>query len=155
MLIKGGDLISICRRLLVISSEDIGLAYPQAVTIVKSCVDSAMQLGFPEARIPLAEAAILLATSPKSNSSCVAIDKAMADLDSLNIGDIPKYLKDGHYSGAKSLGRMQGYKYPHNYKNHYVKQEYMPEGLDGRSYYEFGENKLESASKEYWKKVKE
>ena len=155
MLIKGGDLISICRRLLVISSEDIGLAYPQAVTIVKSCVDSAMQLGFPEARIPLAEAAILLATSPKSNSSCMAIDKAMSDLDSLNIGDIPPYLKDGHYDGAKSLGRMQGYKYPHNYKNHYVKQEYMPEGLKGRSYYEFGENKLEMTSKEYWRKIKE
>ncbi|MGO0862386.1 replication-associated recombination protein A, partial [Clostridioides difficile] len=108
-LIKGGDLISICRRLLVIASEDIGLAYPNAVVIVKACVDSAMQLGFPEAKIPLAEATILLATSPKSNSSCIAIMKALDELDSEFVKDIPNSIKDAHYSGSKDIGRGCGY----------------------------------------------
>ena len=118
-LIKGGDLISICRRLQVIASEDIGLAYPQAAFIVKSLVDSARELGFPEARIPLAEATILLATSPKSNSSYVAIDRALDDLENITIDDIPMHLKDAHYGGASKLGRGIEYKYPHQYENHY------------------------------------
>ena len=153
-LIKAGDLISICRRLLVISSEDIGLAYPQAASIVKSLVDSARELGFPEARIPLAEATILLATSPKSNSSICAIDAALSDLDNKTIDDIPVHLKDAHYSGAASLGRGITYLYPHNYENHYVEQQYLPNNLKNQKYYEYGNNKLEQASCEYWKRVK-
>ena len=153
-LIKAGDLISICRRLQVIACEDIGLAYPQAAIIVKSLVDSARELGFPEARIPLAEATILLATSPKSNSAIVAIDRALEDLDILKIDDIPDHLKDAHYSGAKSLGRGITYKYPHNYPNHYIPQQYLPNNIKDKVYYEFGDNKLEKASKEYWNRVK-
>ena len=128
-LIKGGDLISICRRLQVIAAEDIGLAYPQAALIVKSLVDSARELGFPEARIPLAEATILLATSPKSNSSYVAIDRALDDLENITIDDIPMHLKDAHYGGASKLGRGIEYKYPHKYENHYVKQQYLPDNI--------------------------
>ncbi|MEW8955547.1 replication-associated recombination protein A [Clostridium sp.] len=154
MLIKGGDLISICRRLLVIASEDIGLAHPQAITIVKACVDSARELGFPEARIPLAEATIFLATCPKSNSAYVAIDKAMRDLNSKNIGEIPTYLKDSHYNGAKSMGRGIEYKYPHNYENSYVKQYYLPENLKGCIYYNYGNNKMEKLSEAYWNNIK-
>lgn len=154
-LIKAGDLISIARRLLVIASEDIGLAYPNAMVIVKSCVDAAMQLGFPEARIPLAEATILLATSPKSNSAIVAIDKALKDLDCKTIGDIPLHLKDAHYGGAESLGRGIDYKYPHNYPNNYIKQQYLPDNLKNESYYQFQNNKMEQASKEYWKRIKD
>lgn len=153
-LIKAGDLISICRRLQVIAAEDIGLAYPQAIVIVKALVDSARELGFPEARIPLAEATILLATSPKSNSAIVAIDRALEDLDILKIDDIPDHLKDAHYSGAKSLGRGITYKYPHNYPNHYIPQQYLPNNIKDKVYYEFGDNKLEKTSKEYWNKVK-
>lgn len=155
MLIKGGDLTSICRRLLVIASEDIGLAYPQAISIVKSCVDAAMQIGFPEAKIPLSQATILLATAPKSNTAYVAIAKALDDLDNITIGEIPSYLKDGHYAGAKALGRMQGYKYPHSYENSYVDQEYMPLGLKGNIYYDYGNNKMEKATRDYWSKIKE
>lgn len=154
MLVKAGDLISICRRLLVIACEDIGLAHPQAISIVKSCVDAANQLGFPEARIPLAEATIYLATSPKSNSAITAIDEALSDLNNGTVGEIPSYLRDGHYEGAKELGRMQGYKYPHSYKNSYVKQEYMPKNLVGKNYYIYGENKMESISKSYWDTIK-
>ncbi|MBU5487814.1 replication-associated recombination protein A [Clostridium sp. MSJ-8] len=153
-LIKGGDLISICRRLQVISAEDIGLAYPQAASIVKSLVDSARELGFPEARIPLAEATILLATSPKSNSAIVAIDSAMHDIDTMEVDGIPRDIRDAHYSGAKSLNRGVNYKYPHNYKNHYVKQQYLPDNIKDKVYYEFGDNKMERTSKEYWDKVK-
>lgn len=153
-LIKSGDLISICRRLLVIASEDIGLAYPQAISIVKSCVDSAMQLGLPEARIPLAQATILLASSPKSNSSLTSIDKALYDLENKELGDIPLYLKDGHYDGAKNLGRMQGYKYPHNYNNHYVHQQYIPNNLIDERYYNPGKNKFEQKMIEYLKLIK-
>ncbi len=155
MLIKAGDLTSICRRLLVIASEDIGLAYPQAITIVKACTDAAMQLGFPEGRIPLAEAVILLATAPKSNSAILAIDAVLKDLDTINIGEIPLYLKDGHYEGAKALGRMESYKYPHNYKNSYINQQYLPENVKTKEYYNFGNNKIEQISKLYWKKIKE
>lgn len=148
-LVKSGDLQSICRRLLVITAEDIGLAYPNAITIVKSCVDTAFQLGFPEARIPLAEATLLLATLPKSNSAIVSIDAALKDIDSENIGDIPSHLKDGHYSGAKKLNRAEGYKYPHSYEKNYVDQQYLPDNLKYKAYYEPGKNKYEMAVKKY------
>ena len=153
-LIKGGDLISICRRLQVIASEDIGLAYPQAAFIVKSLVDSARELGFPEARLPLAEATILLATSPKSNSSYVAIDRALDDLENITIDDIPMHLKDAHYGGASKLGRGIEYKYPHKYENHYVKQQYLPDNIKNKVYYEYGDNKIEKTMKEYWSRIK-
>ena len=153
-LIKGGDLISICRRLQVIASEDIGLAYPQAAFIVKSLVDSARELGFPEARIPLAEATILLATSPKSNSAYVAIDRALDDLENITIDDIPMHLKDAHYGGASKLGRRIEYKYPHKYENHYVKQQYLPDNIKNKVYYEYGDNKIEKTMKEYWSRIK-
>lgn len=154
-LVKAGDLISICRRLQVMASEDIGLAYPQAAPIVKALVDSARELGFPEARIPLAEATIVLATAPKSNSVICAIDGALSDLENMKIDDIPAHLKDAHYSGASALGRGVAYNYPHNYPNHYIKQQYLPDNLINKKYYEFGDNKMEKASFEYWKKVKE
>ncbi|MEG1001966.1 MAG: replication-associated recombination protein A [Clostridium sp.] len=153
-LIKAGDLISICRRLQVIASEDIGLAYPQASLIVKSLVDSARELGFPEARIPLSEATLLLATSPKSNSAYSAIDSALRDLDTLKVDDIPKTLKDAHYSGAKSLGRGIDYKYPHDFENSYVKQQYLPDNIKNKKYYIEGNNKFEKAIYDYWSKVK-
>lgn len=153
-LIKGGDLISICRRLQVIASEDIGLAYPQAATIVKALVDSARELGFPEARIPLAEATILLATSPKSNSAIIAIDAAMHDIENMEVGGIPMDIRDAHYSGAHNLNRGINYKYPHNYENHYIKQQYLPDNIKDKIYYKYGDNKMEKACKEYWDKVK-
>jgi len=153
-LVSAGDLPSICRRLLVISAEDIGLAYPQAISIVKSCVDSALQLGFPEARIPLAEAVILLATAPKSNSAVCAIDEAMADIERMDTGDIPAHLKDSHYGGAAKLGHGLEYKYPHSYENHYVKQQYLPDNIRDTKYYEYGDNKTEVAAKAYWDKIK-
>lgn len=148
-LIKGEDLISICRRLLVIASEDIGLAYPNAITIVKSCVDSAMQLGFPEARIPLAQATILLATSPKSNSAYLAINSALEELDNEFIMDIPNHIKDAHYGGATNIGRGIEYKYPHNYKNNYIKQQYLPDSIKDSIYYIPSENKTEKNIKNY------
>lgn len=153
-LIKGGDLISICRRLQVIASEDIGLAYPQAATIVKALVDSARELGFPEARIPLAEATILLATSPKSNSAIIAIDAAMHDIENMEVGAIPLDIRDAHYSGSHNLNRGINYKYPHNYENHYVKQQYLPDNIKDKIYYKYGDNKMEKACREYWDKVK-
>lgn len=153
-LIEAGDLISICRRLLVIASEDIGLAYPMAVTIVKSCVDSALQLGLPEARIPLAEAVILLATSPKSNSAYLAMDSALADIKNGDIGSIPRCLQNKHLDGEGSGVKGQNYLYPHDYPNHYVKQQYMPEKLKDKKYYKFGDNKTEQAAFEYSKKIK-
>lgn len=152
-LLEAGDLISVARRLLVIAAEDVGLAYPAAITVVKACVDSAMQLGMPEARIPLAEAVILMCTSPKSNSAICAIDEALADVRHGDYGDIPSYLKDGHYSGAEKLGNAIGYKYPHNYANHYVKQQYLPDNIKDRVYYNFGNNKQEQAALEYRKKL--
>ena len=154
MLLKGGDLQSICRRLLVIASEDIGLAYPAAISIVKACVDSALMIGMPEAKIPLAEATILLATAPKSNSSYVAINKAMSLLEKKDLGDIPSYLKDGHYSGAGKLGNGIGYKYPHDYKNNYVKQQYMPSNYINEEFYVAGDNKFENSIKNYLSKIK-
>lgn len=154
-LVKAGDLISICRRLMVIAAEDIGLAYPNAVVIVKACVDSAMQLGFPEARIPLAEAVVLLATSPKSNSAYNAINLAMKDLENKDVGEIPNNLKDAHYTGASKLNRGTGYKYPHDYENHFVKQQYLPDNIKDVVYYVPCENKMENAAKVYMKQIKE
>lgn len=154
MLLKGGDLISVSRRLLAIASEDIGLAYPMAVTIVKSCVDSALQLGMPEAYLPMSQAAILLATSPKSNSAAKAYWNASAAIEGGNFGEIPLYLKDGHYEGAKTLGRMQGYIYPHDFPDHWTRQEYMPSGLKGKKFYEFSDNRLEETSRKYWEAIK-
>lgn len=153
-LIEAGDIISLMRRLLVIAAEDIGLAYPQAIPIVKACVDSAMQLGLPEARIPLADAVILLSTAPKSNSGICAIDAALEDISKGNLGIIPPYLQDGHYGGANKLGKAEGYKYPHSYKDSWVEQQYLPDNLKDRKYYVYGENKAEQAAKEYWSKIK-
>ncbi len=153
-LISAGDLQSVCRRLLVISAEDIGLAYPQAISIVKACVDSALQLGLPEAQIPLAEAVILLATAPKSNSAIMAIGKAMADIERADTGDIPAHIKDSHYGGALKLGHGTEYKYPHSYPNHYVEQQYLPDNIRDTKYYEYGDNKTEMAAKAYWDKIK-
>ncbi len=153
-LMEAGDIISLSRRLLVIACEDVGLAYPQAISIVKACVDSAMQLGLPEARLPLAEAVILLATAPKSNSGICAIDEAIADIRAGDAGDIPSYLQDGHYAGSKELGKAQGYKYPHSYPNSWVEQQYLPDNLKDRKYYTYGDNKTEQAAKEYWDKIK-
>lgn len=153
-LVAAGDLPSICRRVLVMAAEDIGLAYPQAISIVKACVDSALQLGFPEARIPLAEAVILLATAPKSNSAICAIDDALHDIETRDTGEIPAHLKDSHYQGAKKLGHGLTYQYPHSFPNHYVKQQYLPDAIRDRIYYEYGDNKNERAAEEYWKKIK-
>ena len=153
-LLESGDLISPCRRLMVIASEDVGLAYPQAVPIVKACVDSANMLGLPEARIPLAEAVIFLATAPKSNSAIMAIDQAMADVRKGKGGQVPVILRDCHYGGAEKLGHGQGYHYAHNYPHHYVKQQYIPDDLVGKKYYEYGENKTEQAAKRYWDLIK-
>ena len=153
-LIAADDMQSICRRLLVIAAEDIGLAYPQAIVTVKACVDAALQLGFPEARIPLAEAVLLLATAPKSNSVINAVDAALSDIEKTDTGDIPEHLKDSHYEGAKKLGHGQDYKYPHSYPNHYIKQQYLPDELKDRQYYEYGDNKNEHTAKEYWDKIK-
>ncbi|MBF8983586.1 replication-associated recombination protein A [Lutibacter sp. B2] len=151
-LIKSGDLNSICRRLLVIASEDIGLAYPQGISIVKACTDSALQLGLPEARLPLAQATLLLASLPKSNSAYNAINQALHDLETIDVGQIPAHLCDTHSNYA--IKNKQHYLYPHNYPNHYVKQHYMPDPIKDKIYYEYGENKFEHALKVYWDKVK-
>ena len=153
-LIAAGDMISVCRRLMVIACEDIGLAYPQAVSIVKSCVDCALQLGLPEARIPLAEAVILLATAPKSNSAICAVDAALSDIKNGNCGEVPAHLKDSHYSGAKKMGRGIEYKYPHSYPDHYINQQYMPDNIKDKKYYIPGENKFEQNTSAYWEKIK-
>ena len=152
-LLEAGDLLSPCRRLLVIASEDIGLAYPQAIAIVKACVDSAIQLGLPEARIPLAEAAVLLATSPKSNSACMAIKKAMNDIQSGKSGDIPRELQNVHADSA-GMERAQNYKYPHDYPDRWVVQQYLPDNIKDARYYEFADNKTEQAAKKYWDIIK-
>ncbi|MGN0554062.1 MAG: replication-associated recombination protein A [Oscillospiraceae bacterium] len=152
-LIETGDIISLSRRLLVIASEDIGLAYPQAVPIVKACVDSAMQLGLPEARIPLAEAVILLATAPKSNSAYMAINAALEDIKNGEIGDFPRHLQNKHFDGEGAAVKGQHYLYPHDYPNHYVKQQYLPDPLKNKVYYHFGENKNEQAALAYRNKI--
>ncbi len=144
--LEGGDLIGVCRRLQVIASEDIGLAYPQAAAIVRACVQSAFDLGMPEARIPLANAALLLATAPKSNSAYMAYAKAKEMIDAGKGQNIPDYMRPSN--------RYDNYKYPHDYPNHYVKQQYLPRDLQGSCFYEYGENKTEQAAKAYWDKVK-
>ena len=153
-LIEAGDIISLCRRLLVIASEDVGLAYPMAVVITKSCVDSALQLGLPEARIPLAEAVIMLATSPKSNSAYMAMNNALEDVKNSGPLDFPRHLQNKHFDGADAKVRGQHYLYPHDYPDHWVKQQYLPDALKDRVYYEYGENKTEQAAKAYWAKIK-
>lgn len=153
-LLEAGDMISAARRMLVIASEDIGLAYPQCAAIVKACVDSAFQLGLPEARIPLAEAVLLMATAPKSNSAAAAIDAAMADVRAGKTGDIPAHIKDAHYGGAQKLGRGLTYQYPHAFPNHWVKQQYLPDEIKDAHYYDYGPNKTEQAAKAYWERVK-
>ena len=153
-LLEAGDLQGACRRILCSASEDIGLAYPQAVSMVKSCVDSALQLGLPEARLPLAQACILLATAPKSNSVVMAIDAAISDVRKGKAGPIPRELQNVHADGT-GFEREQGYLYPHNYEHHWVKQQYLPDELAGVRYYEYGDNKNEQAAKAYWDKIKE
>lgn len=153
-LLAGGDLLSPIRRLLVIASEDIGLAYPNAIVIVKSCCDAALQLGLPEARIPLAQATIFLATCPKSNSAIIAIDKALNDVNNGKGVQIPSYLKDSHYAGSIKLEHGLNYNYPHDYKNHYVKQIYLPNDIRNINYYTFQENKIELIAKKYWDEIK-
>lgn len=154
-ILSGGDLPSACRRMLAAVSEDVGLAYPQAAVIVKSCVDSALQLGMPEARLPLAQAALLIATAPKSNSVVTAIDSAMQAAEKSENCNIPDALKDSHYSGAAQLGHGLSYKYPHNFKNNWVEQQYLPDAIKGESFYTFGSNKFESQCKAYWDNVKQ
>ena len=152
-LLEAGDLIGACRRLVCSASEDIGLAYPQAASIVKSCVDSALQLGLPEARLPLAEAVLLLATAPKSNSVVMSIDAAIADVRAGKAGPIPRELQNVHADGT-GFEREQGYKYPHSYPGHWVQQQYLPDELKGKHYYEYGDNKTEQAARAYWQRIK-
>ena len=152
-LLEAGDLPGACRRLLCSASEDIGLAYPQAVSIVKACVDSALQLGLPEARLPLAEAAIFLATCPKSNTGCMAIDAAIRDVRQGKAGPIPRQPQNVHADGA-GFEREQGYLYPHDYPNRWVRQQYLPDNLKDVHYYDYGESKYEQACKQYWDKIK-
>ena len=149
-----GDLISACRRLMVCACEDVGLAYPNLIPIVKSCVDIAMSVGLPEARIPLADAVIMVCNAPKSNSGEMAIDKAMSDIKAGNVGSIPRQLQNTHYDGEDNQNKGQHYLYPHDYKNHYVNQQYLPDILKDRQYYTYGDNKNEQAFKSYWDKIK-
>lgn len=152
-LLEAGDMITAIRRLLCSASEDVGMAYPQAAAIVKACVDSALQLGLPEAKLPLAQAAILLATAPKSNSVVSAIGAAMADVQAGQTGDYPRHLQNVHADGT-GFEREQGYRYPHDYPNHWVEQQYLPDAIKDHVYYEYGPNKTEQAAKAYWKKIK-
>lgn len=153
-LLEAGDLIGASRRILCSASEDIGLAHPEAVSIVKACVDSAFQLGLPEAKLPLAEAVVYLATAPKSNSSYLGINRALSDVRAGKAGPIPRELQNVHADGT-GFEREQGYLYPHDFKNRWVKQDYLPENLRGSKYYEPAENKREQAIAAYWKKLKE
>ena len=152
-LLEAGDLTGACRRILCSASEDIGLAYPQAVPIIKACVDSALQLGLPEAQLPLAEAVILLATWPKSNSAYLGIAAARADVRAGKAGPIPRELQNVHADGT-GFEREQGYKYPHNFPGHYVAQQYLPDSLKNAHYYTPGDNKTEQAAKAYWDQIK-
>ena len=152
-LLEAGQLQSACRRLMVIAGEDVGLAYPQILPTVKSCVDMALMLGMPEARIPLADAAILMATSPKSNSAYLAYDAAAEDVRRGKGVSFPRHLQNVH-ADTYTMEREQGYLYPHDFPNHWVKQQYLPDELVGAHYYEYGANKLEQAAKQYWEAVK-
>lgn len=153
-LLEADDMQSACRRLMVTACEDVGLAYPQVIPIVKAAVDAALMVGMPEARIPLANAVILVATSPKSATAIDAVDAAIADIRSGNVGNIPSNLQDSHYAGSAKLGHGTGYLYPHAYENDWVEQQYLPDELKDRRYYRFGENKTEQAAKAYWDKIK-
>lgn len=153
-ILDAGDLASACRRLLVCACEDVGLAYPMIIPIVKSAVDIALQVGLPEARIPLADAVILVCNSPKSNSAYEAINSASADLKNGKYGPVPRQLQNMHYDGADAKVKGQFYKYPHAFENHWVEQQYLPDIIKDTVYYEFGDNKNEQAAKEYWDKIK-
>ena len=153
-LLAAGDLPSACRRLLVCASEDVGLAYPQIIPIVKAAVDTAMMVGLPEARIPLADAVILVATCPKSATGHDAINAAMSDIERGIGGDIPRHLQNKHFDGEDAETKGQHYLYPHSYKWHYVNQQHLPDNIKDRKYYKFGDNKNEQSFKEYWDKIK-
>lgn len=152
-LLEAGDMTTAIRRLLCSASEDVGMAYPQAALIVKACVDNALQLGLPEARLPLAQAAVLLATAPKSNSVYQGIAAAMADVKAGRVGDIPRELQNVHADSA-GLEREQGYLYPHDFPGHWVRQQYLPDELKNRKYYQYGGNKTEQAARRYWDEIK-
>ena len=152
--LEAGDLITPCRRLLCSACEDVGMAYPQAISIVKACVDSAMQLGMPEAQLPLAQAAVLLATAPKSNSVMEGIFAAAADVRAGKAGESPRELQNVH-ADSTGLEREQGYLYPHSFAGHWVDQQYLPDELKGTKYYQWGDNKTEQAAKAYWEKIKD
>ena len=152
-LLEAGQMPSACRRLMCVAAEDVGLAYPQILPIVNACVDMALKLGMPEARLPLADAAVLMATSPKSNSAYLAIDAALDDVRKGKSGDFPRHLQNVH-ADPYTMEREQGDLYPHNYPNHWVKQQYLPDELVGAHYYEYGPNKLEQAAKQYWDSIK-
>ncbi len=152
-LLEAGDMISACRRLMVIACEDVGLAYPQVIPIVKACVDAANMLGLPEARIPLGDAAVLMATAPKSNTAHIALDEAIADVRAGKTGDIPRHLQNVH-ADSSGMEREQGYMYPHDYPNRWVKQQYLPDEIKHQVYYHYGENKAEQAARMYWEKIK-
>ncbi|MDE6426598.1 MAG: replication-associated recombination protein A [Ruminococcus sp.] len=154
-LIEAGDITALCRRLLCIAAEDVGLAYPQAIVITKACVDSALQLGLPEARLPIAEAIILLATAPKSNSAYEAIDAALNDLKNTETLSFPRHLQNMHFDGKGAEISGQNYLYPHNFPNHYIKQQYLPDAIKDHIYYKFGDNKQEQAAFIYRKKITE
>ena len=153
-LLEAGDLPSACRRLMVCACEDVGLAWPQIIPIVKAAVDAAMMVGLPEARIPLADAVILVALAPKSNSGEAAIDAAMADIQKGKTGSIPRTLQNKHYDSAEVQNKGQFYQYPHDFPNHWVDQQYLPDTLLGARYYSFGENKNEQSFKVYWENIK-
>ncbi|MDE6678104.1 MAG: replication-associated recombination protein A, partial [Ruminococcus sp.] len=152
-LIEAGDIVPLCRRLLCIACEDVGLAYPNAIVITKACVDSALQLGLPEARLPIAEAVILLATAPKSNSAYKEIASAIQDLKHCDSLEFPRHLQNCHFDGKGAEVYGQNYLYPHDFPNHYVKQQYLPNALKGHVYYEFGDNKQEQSALLYRKKI--
>lgn len=153
-LLEAGDLPSATRRLMVCACEDVGLAYPMIIPIVKAAVDAALQVGLSEARIPLADAVVLVCTAPKSNSAYKGINAAMEDVQNGNYGRIPRTLQNKHFDGEDNPNKGQFYKYPHDYKNHYVSQQYLPDDIKSRKYYVFGDNKIEQAAKAYWDLVK-
>ena len=153
-LLEAGDLISACRRLLVCACEDVGLAWPQIIPIVKASVDIAMQVGLPEARLPLADAVILVCTAPKSNSAHDAVNRAVADVQAGKTGPIPRQLQNKHFDGADAAVKGQFYRYPHDFPNHWVKQQYLPDILQNAVYYEYGDNKNEQTFQKYWDQIK-
>lgn len=153
-LLEAGDLPSACRRLMVTACEDVGLAWPQIIPIVKAAVDAANMLGLPEARLPLADAVVLVATAPKSNTAHDAINAAMADVQAGKGGPIPRQLQNKHYDGEDAAVKGQHYKYPHDWPNHWVYQQYLPDALKDKTYYHFGDNKTEQAAAQYWKRIK-